>query len=106
MPSFQFVGQPEDSFRQKVVDKGTRAQRLETSLSASAGDGPDKITKFGFTFKKNGPPVEVPEIPGDKNNERVLDKLRNCGHFKEVSVGGPQAAPHSIQPRRPGRPKG
>ncbi|MDH5328197.1 MAG: hypothetical protein OEY97_07775 [Nitrospirota bacterium] len=55
---FKFIGDPHDGF-----------------------SGPETVTKFGFTFRKNGPAVTIPE---GEHGRRMAIKLRGNSHFKEV----------------------
>lgn len=104
MARFVFVGQPEDSFRDNVIGKGTPQMRVERVLSAKKGDGPDVVTRYGHTFEKDGEPVEIPDTP---ENERHIQVLRICSHFSEVKepkAAAPSETASDTPRRGPGRP--
>lgn len=55
--------------------EGAAVPAAFTFVGDKDGHGPDEITAYGLTFKKNGKPVEV-------NDERILKKLAGNSHFK------------------------
>lgn len=54
---FKYIGDPNDGF-----------------------SGPEQVTRYGFTFRKNGPAVRIPD---GEHGRRMAIKLRGSNHFKE-----------------------
>lgn len=103
MGYFKFIGQPEETngIRQSRTSEG--AIRREPFVVGKKGDGPDEVTKFGYTFTKDGDYVEVDE--SDKAGKRVAAKLRGSAHFVE-DLKEKKGAPEESHKRGPGRPPG